>query len=636
MPVEFRCRSLPETLDLAITAAGRAGVTRVSDVTAFAVPGIPVFQATRPETRSLSVSQGKGLTSAAAIVGALLEAVEFCIAERLSAPAVRRPLDDLDARQVAIWSGDRDNLAIDLDRTLPRPWLAGTDLHSGGACEMPWDMLSLDFTRPKLEYPATSCGLACGNNRTEALVSGVAELLAHHCLALFERSTPRQRLAWQIALATIEDPTIARVMQRIERAGFELRAWSMGQEHGLAAIRVAMFGSGCSADDIAPVAGLGCHPDARVALLRALLEAVQTRAGLVAGARDDLTVDHYVGASKRTATVILGTLAFGDGLLNWDDVPHVRCASSEQCLDALLAGVQRLTNVPVVAFDHDPPGPGLHLVHVLCPGLLDLSRKNRAVRPVAAPRALISRRQARPGRKKILFAGPSIAGLTVPEGIDLRPPALCGDLAALLDDPPAAVGLIDGYFKLAPSVWHKEILCLLALGVRVIGGASLGAMRAAELERFGMVGTGAIFHGYRSGLLVRDDAVMLVHAPEELGYAPLSVPLVDAEYALLGKSLPPRARRTMQRILRTTPFETRTWRSCLAAYRARTGKEFPMTSEQLDAAPSLKRSDAALVIEALASFSTAQPAPALQIPPLTSHHRQLLATAAPAFAAGPV
>ena len=73
--MELRARRHSETLGLARAAAARAGVTRVSDVTAFAVPGIPVFQATRPDARSLSVSQGKGLTPAAAIIGALLESV---------------------------------------------------------------------------------------------------------------------------------------------------------------------------------------------------------------------------------------------------------------------------------------------------------------------------------------------------------------------------------------------------------------------------------------------------------------------------------------------------------------------------------------------------------------------------------
>ena len=74
---ELRSRPLPETLELAIRAGAAAGVTRVANVTAFAVPGIPVFQAARPAARSLSVSQGKGLSATAAMVSALLEAVEL-------------------------------------------------------------------------------------------------------------------------------------------------------------------------------------------------------------------------------------------------------------------------------------------------------------------------------------------------------------------------------------------------------------------------------------------------------------------------------------------------------------------------------------------------------------------------------
>jgi len=635
---ELRCRPLSETLELGITAAVCAGVTRVSDITSFAVPGIPVFQATRPDARSLSVSQGKGLTPAAAIVGALLESVELWMAERLAAPASRRPLAELSERDVAIWSGERDALAVDLDRALPRAWLPGIDLLSDATCPMPWDMLSLDFTRGTLEYAASSNGLACGNTRTEALVSGVAELLEHHCKAQFERIAPRHKRAGQIALATIRDPLIGRLVRRIERAGFELRAWSQGQELGLPAIQVTMLGNGSSFDDISPVSGNGCHPDAKVAFLRALLEAVQTRAGLVAGARDDLTGDEYGTARERTAAVFLGALAYGDGPLDWRDVPSAQCPSSEHCLDFLLARVASITSLPVIAYDHDPPCPGLHLVHVLAPGLTDpLRARARLARkpPAAAAPCPSASGPVRPRRRKILFAGPSVAGLAIPETIELRAPARCGDLAALLADPPAAVGLVDGYFKLAPTVWHKEILCLLAAGTRVVGGASLGALRAAELERFGMEGAGAIFHGYRGGTLVRDDAVMLVHAPPELGYAPLSVPLVDAEHTLTGADIRRGALRTMLRIVRTTPFETRTWRACLDAYRARTGEHFPLSLEALEAAPSLKRLDAQRVIDALAVAGAAAARALGAMPPITSHYRRVLARTAPTFASDP-
>jgi hypothetical protein len=128
---------------------------------------------------------------------------------------------------------------------------------------------------------------------------------------------------------------------------------------------------------------------------------------------------------------------------------------------------------------------------------------------------------------------------------------------------------------------------------------------------------------------------MLVHAPAELGYAPLSLPLVDAEHTLWHAALPPRALRAMQRIVRTTPFATRTWRGCLEEFRRRTGETFPLPAATLEASPSLKQADARLVIEALAADNPAEAKGARAMPPLTSHFRALLARTARAAAAAP-
>lgn len=625
MSGEPRCRPLSETLKLAIRAGADAGVTRLADVTGFAVPGLPVFQAIRPGGRSLTVSQGKGLGVTAAMIGALLEATELDAAERLARPERLAPLSALEVDARAVWNGARDELAISLDPALPRAWLAGTDLLSGRACPMPWDLLSLDYTQAILEHPATSVGLACGNSRAEALASGVAELLEHHALVLFGWLRPHERLAAQIALDTIDDPAIRLALRRVSAAGFEVKAWSMAGEGGYPAILCTLF-SRDALDGLAPAGGSGCHASARVAFLRALLEAVQTRAGLVAGARDDLTHDDYGSAGERGLAILFHSLAFGDGKLDWRQVPGIDCFSAEHCLEFLLGKAEAASPLPVIAYDHAPPVPGLHLAHLLAPGLLDDVR--RWARPAGEPAAPPIR--MRTGERRVVFAGPSIAGLEIPEGIELRPPAACGDLTALMDDPPAVVGLIDGVFKSGPTVWHKEIAALLACGTRVIGGASLGALRAAELGRFGMEGVGEIFRACRAGILVRDDAVMLDHAPGEHGYEPFSVPLVDAEYVLWRANLPPRALRMMQRIVRTMPFETRSWRGALEDFRCRTGEDFPLPLAALEAAPSLKRMDAALVLEAVAEGN--RTVPERPMPPLTSHFRALLSRLAPASA----
>jgi hypothetical protein len=104
-------------------------------------------------------------------------------------------------------------------------------------------------------------------------------------------------------------------------------------------------------------------------------------------------------------------------------------------------------------------------------------------------------------------------------------------LAALADHPEVIV-LVDGYYFTVPAVTHKELLYALDAGVRVIGAASLGALRAVELEPFGMRGVGEVFARYRSGEIDGDDEVALLHASAENGYRPLTVALVEVRHAL--------------------------------------------------------------------------------------------------------
>lgn len=133
-----------------------------------------------------------------------------------------------------------------------------------------------------------------------------------------------------------------------------------------------------------------------------------------------------------------------------------------------------------------------------------------------------------------LFAGPSIAGLSLPATsvFDLRRPIQQGDLFMAALDRPAAIGIIDGFFEGVPSVWHKEILWAMAQGIPVFGASSMGALRAAELHAFGMIGVGKIFDAYRDEILEDDDEVALLHGPEEVGYPALTVAMVNVRATL--------------------------------------------------------------------------------------------------------
>jgi hypothetical protein len=117
-------------------------------------------------------------------------------------------------------------------------------------------------------------------------------------------------------------------------------------------------------------------------------------------------------------------------------------------------------------------------------------------------------------------------------GIAWRPPVKRGEVYEAALSRPAIIGIIDGYFEVTPTVWHKEILWAMAREIYVYGSASIGALRAAELHTFGMVGIGRIFEAYRDGILTDDDEVAVLHGPEELGYPVLTEAMVNIRATL--------------------------------------------------------------------------------------------------------
>jgi hypothetical protein len=131
--------------------------------------------------------------------------------------------------------------------------------------------------------------------------------------------------------------------------------------------------------------------------------------------------------------------------------------------------------------------------------------------------------------KTVVFVGPSLPS-AVPRAAmseSVRPPAQQGDVWKCVREGAERILLLDGYFEAVPAVLHRELLFALDRGVEVHGAASLGAIRAAELHRYGMIGHGIIFERYLTGELQSDDEVALAHGPPALGYPPLSAPLVN-------------------------------------------------------------------------------------------------------------
>lgn len=210
--------------------------------------------------------------------------------------------------------------------------------------------------------------------------------------------------------------------------------------------------------------------------------------------------------------------------------------------------------------------------------------------------------------RAVVFAGPSIHGLDscIIEGVDLRAPAGQGDIIRAFNAGYRVFGLIDGFFESCLSVWHKEILWVLSQGGYIIGGASMGALRAAECHAYGMVGVGEVFHDYVSGRRTSDADVALSHASAELAHMPLTVAQVDIEATLEKLSsegaLPAKVCDRLLAASLGLHFAERTWR--LVCEQAQLDAKWAgLVAALLPAqAVSVKQQDAALVLERLKAY----------------------------------
>jgi YcaO-like protein with predicted kinase domain len=373
-----RVRPPEETFRAVQPLLGRFGITRVANITGLDHIGIPVWQAIRPNGRTLAVSQGKGLDATSAKVSAVMESIEAWHAEYSLPPVILDSYAALSSRAVVL---DPERLPA-VRGSLYRPgaiipWAEATDLLGGGPVWVPFELVHLMFVVP--EPPGTGCflrssnGLASGNTFAEAAVHALAEVIERDGLALGETLRPAALERRRLDLATIDDPAAVELVARLEKAGAAVSVHDLTTDVGVPIFRAVFFDR--SRDDLlnpAPAArGFGCHPDAGVALCRALTEAAQSRLSFISGARDDLSRRQYRqvqsgAALDRERRAVRNR---GPGPRRFADVRGCATATVEGDLDAMLGRLRRIGVPHAAAIELTPPGLPFSVVRVVVPGL---------------------------------------------------------------------------------------------------------------------------------------------------------------------------------------------------------------------------------------------------------------------------
>jgi YcaO-like protein with predicted kinase domain len=349
------------------------GITRLADVTGLDRIGVPVFQAIRPLSRSVSVSQGKGLDPDAARASALMEAVETWHAERIDRPLRLVRERDLAQATRVIDTGRLPRVAgTEYDPGRLILWLQGQELGSGEPVWVPHEPVHTDYTLPQPAgsgfFLASTNGLASGNVRAEAVVHAVCELIERDAVGLWFRSEPAARAATAVNPDSVDDPACREVLDRCAEAGCAIVIWNVTSDVGVPAFQCLLL------DERDPQGhgglGSGCHPAREVALLRALTEAVQVRMTYVSGARDDLSAAEYTDGARVQRLRQATRLAAGSrGGIDFQSLRGCAEASFEADLAVIEARLAAAGVGPVVIVDLDRPEIGVAVVRALVPGL---------------------------------------------------------------------------------------------------------------------------------------------------------------------------------------------------------------------------------------------------------------------------
>ncbi len=220
------------------------------------------------------------------------------------------------------------------------------------------------------------------------------------------------------------------------------------------------------------------------------------------------------------------------------------------------------------------------------------------------------------GTNVIVFLGPTLRAESARRSLDAayRGPARKGDILKALQGGASVIGIVDGCLHAEP-LWHKEILVALSRGIPVFGAAQMGALRAAELHTFGMVGAGEIFESYRTGLLEDDDEVNRDYQAGDASFTPLSEAMVNIrdafQRAAAAGIIPPELAARLAAIAKQLHYSDRSYPRIMdLAAGLLSGRSRERLAEFLNTHTPLQERDAMCMLERMSSFLREEPAPA--------------------------
>lgn len=395
-----------ETIRRTAPLLEQVGVTRLADVGRLDRSGLPNYVAVCPRRSEQGISyyNGKGATRQQARAGAVMEAIERLSGERCALPSRVASYSALSREARAI---DPTRLLVprvrDYSPTLEIQWILGFNLIDSEPTYVPRECVVFAEVTPGFPrvFLSSTNGLASGNTIEEALCHALCELIERDSMALHDAAVKlRRSLGGLLSGAGVAyDPSPSRTSRRIDLEGLPPRALrilrrlregglavhlrDITSDIGIATIACTLVES--RLEGWVAHAGYGCHPDARVALTRALTEAYQSRIACIQGGREDLP--RLV--SERAAIEDPQEIHGAGPSVPFAQVRSVEHETVGEDVLHLLDALKSSGLTEVVAFDMTDAEVGIPVVRVVVPGLECWSVfSSHIARAVLGPRSL--------------------------------------------------------------------------------------------------------------------------------------------------------------------------------------------------------------------------------------------------------
>lgn len=352
------------------------GITRIANITGLDTIGLPVVMVVRPNSRSVAVSQGKGLTIAAAKASGLMESVESYHAEQITLPLKLASYEELCYTHPMIDVGGLPfHKGGSFQSTTRVLWTEGHDIVNDQSAWLPYELVHTNYTLPMPSgsgnFVPSSNGLASGNHLLEATSHALHEVVERDSTTLWNLRSPEDKAKTCLDLSTVDDPDCCTVLEKYEQVGMTVGVWETTSDVGLPAYKCSIVDRQDQAfRRMYAASGYGCHPTRRIALLRALTEAAQSRLTMISGSRDDVYRSDY---ERTRNTDIVGSVR--DEILSHSPTRHFHDAPNfegETFADDIQHALDCLENVgiqQVVVVNLTKPMFRIPVMRVVIPGL---------------------------------------------------------------------------------------------------------------------------------------------------------------------------------------------------------------------------------------------------------------------------